>query len=165
MTASPSIALRPITADDTELLYRIYAGTRTEELAPVPWTQEQKDAFLEMQFRAQHADYQRNYPDAAYDVIECDGVAAGRLYVHRLPAEIRVIDIAMLPDFRGNGIGTQLLSELIREAGSAGKPLSIHVEKQNPAMRLYQRLGFVPIGDTGVYLLMERSPHATLSHP
>lgn len=158
MTSAPAITLRPFTTDDLPLLFRIYAGTREQELAAVPWTQEQKVAFLAMQFQAQHADYQKNYPDAAFDIVECEGVPVGRLYLHQRPDEVRIIDIAILPERRSAGLGTALLSGVINDAKSIGKPVTIHVEKYNPALRLYQRLGFVEVGGNDVYLLMERLP-------
>lgn len=158
MTAAPAITLRPATEEDRPLLRRIYDSTRETELAMVPWTPEQKEAFLAMQFRAQDMDYHGNYPDASYDVVECDGKPAGRLYVHRRPAAVHILDIALLPESRGAGIGTFLLERLFDEAGKAGKPVSIHVEKQNPAMSLYRRLGFVETEDIGLYLLMQRPP-------
>jgi ribosomal protein S18 acetylase RimI-like enzyme len=157
-TSVPGVTLRPIRDDDRELLCRVYASTRWEELAPVPWTDEQKMDFCRSQFEAQHAFYQANYIGAQWLVIERDGVPAGRLYVHRREKEIRLVDIALLPEHRGTGIGSGLLAELIAESNEAGKPLRIHVEKNNPALRLYERLGFVPIVDKGVYHLMERAP-------
>jgi len=165
MTLAPVIALRPITPADHPLLLEIFASTREAEMARVPWSPEQKAAFLGMQFQAQHADYQRNYPDASFDVIEQDGVPAGRLYVHRRPEEIRVIDIALLPAFRGQGLGTRFLTELIEEAAATARVVSIHVEKNNPALRLYQRLAFEPVADTGVHLLMRHTPQSLPSRP
>jgi ribosomal protein S18 acetylase RimI-like enzyme len=91
-------------------------------------------------------------------VIEVDGSLAGRLYVHRVPSEIRIMDIALVPEFRGRGIGTRLLEELIEEADGSGRKLSIHVESNNPARSLYDRLGFRPAGEHGIYILMERPP-------
>jgi ribosomal protein S18 acetylase RimI-like enzyme len=158
MPSIPGVTLRPIREDDLELLFRVYASTREEELAPVPWTAEQKAGFLHMQAAAQHAYYQENYRGADWLVIERDGVPAGRLYIHRREKEIRLVDISLLPEHRNAGIGSDLLRELIAESETAGKPLRIHVEKNNPALRLYERLGFVPIVDKGVYHLMER-PH------
>src|ERR1700710_392939 len=155
-----SISLRPVVPDDLSFLKRVYASTREEELARVPWTDEQKMAFLEMQFSAQHQDYQRNYPDASYDVIVRDDVSLGRLYVHRRPEEIAIIDIALLPEHRGVGIGGALLRDLIAEAERAQKPLTIYVEKDNRALTLYRRLGFVETDDTGVYWRMVRRPAA-----
>jgi GNAT superfamily N-acetyltransferase len=147
--------LRTATPEDEQFLRAVYASTRAEELARVPWSDEQKRGFTDMQFAAQDADYRRNYPDAQYSVIEVQGIAAGRLYVDRCKKEIRIIDIALLPEHRRAGIGTKLLRALQDEACSAGKALTIHVEKFNPARSLYQRLGFQQIEDKGVYLLLE----------
>jgi ribosomal protein S18 acetylase RimI-like enzyme len=152
--------LRPARPEDREHLLAVYASTRAEELAPVPWTAEQKSAFVKMQFDAQDTDYSRNYAGADFSVVEVDGVPAGRLYVERRRTEIRLIDIALLPSFRRAGIGTRLLTELIAEAGTRAVPLTIHVEMFNPARRLYERLGFEPVEEHGVYLLMERRPEA-----
>ena len=152
--AEAGLRFRPITEDDLPLLYQVYASTRLEELAPVPWSEAQKAAFLTMQFQAQHADYQRNYPDADRLVIMRGFEPAGRLYVGRDEVSHCVIDIALLPAHRGQGFGTALMRDLMDEAGRAGKTLSIHVEKFNPALRLYQRLGFETAEDQGIYDLM-----------
>ena len=152
----PNIQLRPITKDDREFLYRCYASTRTEELSVVPWSDADKDQFLRMQFNAQTDHYDKHYAKAQFQVILVDDVPAGRLYVDRWPQEIRIVDITLLPGFRGRGVGSTLLQTLIEESEAAGKSLSIHVEKNNPAMRLYTRLGFVPVGEVGVYDLMQR---------
>ena len=151
-----TITLRPAIADDVPFLKRVYGSTRAEEMAIVPWTDEQKTAFIEMQFRAQDTDYHSNYPDAAYDVILHDGTPVGRLYVHRRPEEISILDIALLPEHRGAGIGGALLKDLIAESETAGKPLVIYVEKYNRAQTLYRRLGFAETDDNGVYWRMVR---------
>jgi ribosomal protein S18 acetylase RimI-like enzyme len=143
---------------DEAFLQQVYASTREVELARVPWSAEQKAAFCRSQFLAQHTDYQRNYPAADYLVIEHGGVPAGRLYVDRRENAIHVTDIALLPVHRGAGIGTKLLHDLQEEARISGKALSIYVEKFNPALSLYERLGFRPMEDQGVYLLMEWRP-------
>jgi len=150
-----SLSLRPITPEDEPFLGRLYASTRAAELAQTNWSDEQKAMFCRMQFNAQTADYQQNYPDASLQVIERGGVAAGRLLVLRSDEAVHVIDISLLPEHRGAGIGTKLLEELQAEARAAAKPLTIHVERFNPAIRLYQRLGFRQIEDKGIYLLME----------
>ena len=124
----------------------------------MPWDDVQTNAFLRMQFDAQDAWYRESYPGATFDVILVDGEPAGRLYVHRGASEIRIMDIALLPEHRGAGIGTQLLRDLLEEGSQTGKRVSIHVEKHNPALRVYARLGFVPVADRGVYLLMEATP-------
>lgn len=153
-----AITLRPIGPDDEAFLCRVYASTRREELAGVDWTPEQVEAFLAMQFSAQHQYYQQHYAGAAFQVIEHDGVPAGRLYVARWEKEIRIVDIALLPEHRNAGIGTALLQDLLREGAEAGMPVTIHVERFNPALRLYRRLGFSLIEDKGVYLLMGWRP-------
>jgi ribosomal protein S18 acetylase RimI-like enzyme len=154
------VVLRPATPDDADLLYRIYASTRAEELALLPWDAAMKAAFLRMQFDAQHRYYHDVYPAASYDLIVCGDVAAGRCYVDDGDAHVLVIDLALLPEHRGHGIGTALLEQILRSADTSGKPARIHVERTNRAQRLYGRLGFKQIGDDGVYLLLERAVYA-----
>ena len=148
------IALRPITPEDDSFLARLFASTRAEELAITGWSDEQKAAFCRMQFDAQSTHYRKHYADASFDIIERDGVAAGRLLVWRSGKEILIVDIALLPEHRGAGIGTKFLRELQGEAKAVGKPLTIHVERYNPARRLYERLGFKVVEEQEVYLLM-----------
>ncbi len=154
------VTLRPIVAEDAALLLRVYASTREEELAPVPWSDEQKSGFVAMQFAAQSAHYAEHYTGMSADVIVVDGADAGRLLVARWAREIRIVDITLLPAFRGRGAGGELLAELIDEATEMGRSLSIHVERENRAQGLYKRLGFRAVGETGVYLRMERGPAA-----
>jgi ribosomal protein S18 acetylase RimI-like enzyme len=148
------LALRPVEPTDDEFLYRVYAGTRTEELAPVPWDETQKQAFLRSQFDAQSRWYREHYARATYELILIDGEPAGRLYVHRGETEIRIVDIALLPEHRGNGVGTSLLNEVLAEAEASGRRVTIHVERFNPALRLYERLGFAVAEDKGTYLFL-----------
>jgi ribosomal protein S18 acetylase RimI-like enzyme len=150
--------LRPAAPGDRAFLVDLYAAVREPELAHVPWDDATRRTFVEHQFRAQDAHYRQHYPGARLDVIEVDGEPAGRLYVHRGPRDIRIMDIALAPEFRGRAIGSGLLRRLISEAGATGRTLSIHVEVNNPARRLYERLGFRPAGEHGVYLLLERVP-------
>jgi GNAT superfamily N-acetyltransferase len=157
------VSLRAVEPRDEPFLLRVYASTRAEELAPLPWTDEQKAAFVAHQFGAQTAHYAEHYPGMTSDVIVVDGEAAGRLLVARWREEIRIVDITLLPDFRGGGTGTGVLRGLIDEAEAAGKVLSIHVEVQNPAMTLYRRLGFHPAADEGVYVRMERDPQVKIA--
>jgi ribosomal protein S18 acetylase RimI-like enzyme len=152
------VALRPVEPGDEELLFQIYASTRAEELAVVPWDDAQKHAFMRAQFDAQDRWYREHYAGASFDVVVIGGEPAGRLYVYRGEAEIRIVDIALLPDRRGDGVGSALLRDLIAEADAAGKRVTIHVERFNPALRLYERLGFSVAEDKGVYLLLERLP-------
>lgn len=162
MTAT---SLRPITAADEEFLRRVYTSTREEELAQTPWNEAQKAEFLRFQFDAQHKYYTEQFPEARFDVIELFGVPIGRLYVDRRSEEIRLIDIAFLAEHRGGGMGSELLHDLLSEAQSAGKSVSIHVEQFNPAMRLYLRLGFRKIEEQGVYHLLKWSPESESAGP
>ncbi len=155
-----TVTFRPICPTDEAFLSQVYASTRLDELAVTDWTDEQKVAFLQMQFAAQHKFYQENYTDTDFLLISQDDIPIGRLYVARWKDEIRIVDIALLPAYRGTGIGTAILRDLLAEAGIARKPVRIHVERENPALRLYQRLGFVMIEDKGVYLFMERGVQA-----
>jgi ribosomal protein S18 acetylase RimI-like enzyme len=152
------VRLRPVTDADRTFLVDLYASTREAELAQVSWEDDAKRAFVEHQFAAQDAHYRGNYPGATLDLIEVDGERAGRLYVHRGPSDIRIMDIALAPTYRGRGIGSALVRSLAEEADASGRKLSIHVEMNNPAGRLYARLGFLPAGEHGVYVLMERPP-------
>lgn len=155
--------LRPAREGDRDFLLALYASTREDELAQVPWDDEVKHAFVEHQFSAQDDHYRANYPGATFDVIEVDGQRAGRLYVFRGADEIRIMDIALAPPFRGRGIGTELLRALMDEASASGRSLSIHVEMNNQARRLYERLGFVPAGEHGAYVLMRWDQAKTAS--
>ena len=148
---APAVALRPRAAADADFLRRVYHSTRIDELEGVPWSDADKAAFLDLQFRAQAMHYEAHYPAAASLVVEVDGAPAGRLYVDRTPEDINVLDIALLPPWRGRGIGGALLRALLEEARATGRTVSLHVEQYNPARRLYQRLGFRALGSNGVY--------------
>lgn len=151
----PVVALRAVgPAADAELLYAVYASTRAEELAVVPWTDAQREAFLRMQFDAQDRCWREQKPATTWDVILLDGQPGGRLYVNRLADEIRIVDIALLPEHRGRGVGSLLIGRLLDEGSETGRPVTIHVERNNRARALYERLGFSQIGTTGVYDLL-----------
>ncbi len=156
--ASPlSPALRPAVAKDEHFLLRLYASTRAEELAATGWTRKQQDDFLRAQHAARENDYRLRFPQAQRRIVIVSGQDAGAVIVERSAGEIRLIDLALLPAHRRNGIGTALLLELQREARTANRPLRLQVLKSNPALRLYLRLGFSPTGDNGMYLQMEWS--------
>lgn len=151
-----TVALRPITDADLPILFEIYAGTRIEELEPVTWWDEkQKRDFLFQQFAAQHQYYLQNYVNSSFDVITLETIVIGRLYVARWDNQFRIIDIAFLPTHRGQGIGTELVQGLLAESRARGVPLTIHVERNNPALNWYQRLGFSMVEDKGVYFLLK----------
>ena len=150
-----SVTLRPAAEADRDFLYRVYASTREKELRQTPWNDTEKQRFLSQQFTAQDLYYREHYRDASYDIVLLDGEPIGRLYVDRRDDEIRVVDITLLPGSRGAGIGGAIMTDLLHEAADAGKPVRIHVEQTNPAMRLYRRLGFERIGEAGIYDLLE----------
>lgn len=158
----PPLSLRPSTKADEAFLLTVYASTRAEEMAITGWSDEQKAAFCAQQFQAQTSHYRQHYPTAQYFVIEAGSMPAGRLYVDHWDKEIRIMDIALLPEFRGKGIGTHLLSDLQKQAQTASKVLSIHVEAFNPAKRLYERLGFVLTEDKGMYHFMTWTPETVI---
>ena len=149
------ITLRPVTPGDREFLRRVYAGTR-DDLAQAPWPQEERERFITMQFEAQQGDYEARFPGAEHSVVLVDGVAHGRIWIDRRPDEIRLLDIALLPERRNLGTGKVLLDRLIAEADESGVPLRHSVYKTNEgALRFYERLGFEVFEDYEVYVLME----------
>ena len=159
MTSNHAIALtlRPVAPEDDAFLFDVYAGTRLEELAQVPWDDAQKKAFLTFQFKAQHQHYQSEFANAAFHVILDEGTPVGRLYVDRRADEIRILDIALLPRHRGRGIGSALLGDLLAEA--AGTPVRIFVENdQGRARSFFERLGFEQAEDHGFSVLMAWRP-------
>jgi ribosomal protein S18 acetylase RimI-like enzyme len=155
---APSLALRPAVEGDGGFLREVYADSRREELEQAPWTEDQRSAFIDSQHAAQGAHYRATYPDAALHVVLADGRPAGRLWVHRVPSEIRILDLTLLRAYRGLGLGTRILEELLAEADARGQKLSIHVESWNRSRRLFERLGFRPVAEVGPYLLYERAP-------
>lgn len=154
-----SISLRPIEpTGDRAFLLDLYEETRGDASSIVEWSDADRRAFVMQQFEAQDTYYRAQFPDARYDVIVFDGVDVGRLYVDRREDEIRILDILVATAHRRRGIGRRLLTELLDEAGARRLPVRIHVEQQNPALRLYEALGFRVLGEVGIYWFMEWSP-------
>jgi ribosomal protein S18 acetylase RimI-like enzyme len=156
MDLPEGIDLQPSEPGDRSSLLAVYESTRTEELAAVPWSEDEKAAFIASQFEAQDTYYRQTYPSADFLVVLADGRRIGRLYLTRIDDELRVIDIALLPDHRGRGIGSSLLASIIALAEREGLAVTLHVEPWNPAKRLYERLGFVSEGLRGIYEFMRR---------
>ncbi|HEY5885871.1 MAG TPA: GNAT family N-acetyltransferase [Pyrinomonadaceae bacterium] len=152
------LKLRPATVEDALLLFEIYASTRVEEMALVPWTSEQQHAFLKMQFESQQNYYAEKYPGASHDIIYLGGKAVGRIYVARLENEIRIVDVTLLLQHRGNGVGTYLITQLINEATTKVLPLRIYLETFNRSLKLFERLGFRQTTQQGMHILMEWMP-------
>lgn len=153
-----SILLRDVTAEDEPLLREVYASTRALELSLVPWSDEQRAAFLRFQFDAQDSHYRAQYPEASFQVILNDSEPVGRLYLVRRSTEIKILDITVLPQHRNTGIGTTLLCELLAEAEQTARTVVIWVEHFNPSQNLFTRLGFSQIQEDGYNHLMEWRP-------
>ena len=157
--AAAAVTLRPVTPEDEDLLLDIYSSTREEEINQVGWTEEQKRMFLRWQLGLQRQDYELRFPRADYSIILFEGKPAGRLWVARVEDQIRLLDIAILPEYQNRRIGTHLLQMLIAESEKTAKPLRHWIYKLNTgARRFYERLGFRLIEDDRAYLFMERPP-------
>lgn len=153
------LQLRPIRESDQPFLRKLYGSTRQDEMKQSGWPQAEIDKFLDFQHKAQHTHYMREYSTSQFDLILADGEKVGRLYVDRRKDEIRIVDIALLPEHRGKGWGSFYLLQLLEEGKKQQLPVRIHVEHNNPALNLYKRLGFQQMDTNGVYLLMEKQPN------
>jgi len=149
-----NLSLREAIPDDEPFLLKVYASTRVEELAGLGWDDNQKRAFIRMQFLAR----ERCYPRGDNRIILLDGRPVGRMLVDRSEEGILLSDIALLTEYRNTGIGSRLIQDLMKEATAAGKPLRLHVLASSPAVRLYERLGFSRSGDDGTHLEMKWTP-------
>ena len=155
MTAPDYLLLREAKPEDEPFLLEVYASTRSEELEGLGWNDDQKRAFIKMQFMAR----ERTYPQAGNRIILLNGHPIGRMMVDREDALIRLRDIALLTEYRNAGIGSRLIQDLMKEATASGKPIHLHVVSTSPAVRLYERLGFRLSGDeTAAYLQMKWVP-------
>jgi GNAT superfamily N-acetyltransferase len=154
------ITLRPITDNDQDFLYHLYANYREDELRVINWEQipMDKESFLQMQFKAQEKYYIENYIDAEFMIVFLQDKPIGRFYLHRKPEEIRIIDIILLSEYRNQGIGSNFFQDILTEAQTLNLPVRLHVEYYNRAINLYQRLGFRYLRDNGVYKFMEWQP-------
>jgi len=154
-----ALALRPVMPEDERLRLEIYASTRADELAQIPWDEAQREAFLKMQLTARDRSYRMYYTGLEDHIILFNDHPVGRLLVVRGDEEFRLADIALLPEYRRAGIGTALVKELMEEAGRGNKPLRLQVERSNPQARgLYERLGFATIGENDTHFQMEYRP-------
>ena len=157
------VELRPVTDNDDQFLLSLYASTREEELSQVEWAEGQKESFLRWQFDVQRQEYSARFPDAAYHVILVDELPAGRIWVGTDDVQVRLLDIALLPEFQNRGVGTALLHRLMDQAAKAGKALRHMVFMLNSdAHRFYERLGFTVIDDLGAYRHMEWRPEKSI---
>lgn len=158
MARPGQVAFRVIHAADEAFLLRVYAATRAWEFRLTLWTEAEKDAFLKSQFRLQDLHVQRVYPNAVRRIVTLDGADIGRLYVDRQDACLRIIEFSLVPEAQGRGIGTDILRSLLNEAHGGKVPVRLFVERENPALRLYLRHGFVATGAEGHHLALEWRP-------
>ena len=158
LAAQRDLKFRPVEESDLPLLAELYASTRREEVASTGWPAELQKAFLQQQHEAQHAHYQSTYDTTEWSIIEVAGHAAGRFYWYENETDLHIVDITLLPKYRGDGIGRALLEDFLGHARTLAKGVTIHVEKTNPARRLYSRLGFSLREDRGFYDLLGVEP-------
>jgi ribosomal protein S18 acetylase RimI-like enzyme len=160
MAERPQFTLRPATKDDADFLYFLYASNRRNEMAALGWNAQQEEAFLRMQFNAQRLWYEQAYEKADHSIVVVGPQPGGRWIVMRGAKDLVLVDIAFLPEFQNRGLGTALLHQLIRESDEAGLPVRLQVVCNNPAKRLYERLGFITVGEYPMYCQMQRTPLA-----
>ncbi len=151
------VQARPIGVADRRFLRILYGSTRSEELATTGWTLDMQHEFLAHQFECQHRYYHEHYPDAEFLLLQRAGCSIGRLYWHAGPAGATLMDMSLLPEWRGRGIGSELMRRLTGYADQAGLSIGLHVEPANSAHGLYVRHGFESVSDNGVYLKMCRT--------
>jgi len=148
--------LRLVRPEDQDFLFKLYASTRAQEIAAFGWPATQQEAFLRMQFMAQQRSYELAYPQAEHQIVEQGGAPIGRIMVHREKDFARLVDIALLTEYCGKGIGSGLISALMEQCAGDGATLKLQVRQANPAVRLYERLGFIRAGEDAMYIQMER---------
>jgi ribosomal protein S18 acetylase RimI-like enzyme len=148
--------LRLVRPEDQDFLFKLYASTRAQEIAAFGWPVAQQEAFLRMQFMAQQRSYESAYPQAEHQIVEQGGAPIGRIMVHREKDFARLVDIALLTEYCGKGIGSGLISALMEQCAGDGATLKLQVRQANPAVRLYERLGFIRAGEDAMYIQMER---------
>ncbi|MBA2732465.1 MAG: GNAT family N-acetyltransferase [Acidobacteria bacterium] len=159
--AASAIALRPVLPEDKEFLHEVYASTRADELSQVAWSETQLKAFLKMQLNARDQSYRMHYHEIDDRIILFRDHPIGRLIMVRTNEEIRLADIALLPEHRGSGMGTSLIKDLMNEASNTKRPIRLQVEKTNMhAKRLYHRLGFTTMSENMTHVQMEYQPGA-----
>ena len=152
--APAGLHLRLVEAGDEAFLRALYRSIRDPELALTGWDEATKQAFADQQFEHQDRWYRQHYAGARFLVIEREGEAIGRLYLHERPRELRVMDIALVPAARNRGLGSGLLAWLQRSAAAEGRDVTLYVETFNPVRALYARLGFAEEDADGLYLRM-----------
>jgi len=149
------IELRPATPDDGAFLFSVYRSSRLDDLTNLNWTSEQIEDFLAKQYAAQERFFKTDYPHAEELVVLRAGDRVGQMMIERGEREIRMVDLALLPEHRNAGIGTHLVNELLAEAKESGRAFRVQVMRSNPAVALFERLGLVRTSETGSHYQLE----------
>lgn len=153
MTTTLAFVLRTAQPADAEFERTLYESTR-DDLRPLG--EEVFDALVGMQFRAQSMAIRLEHPNADRRIVMVDATPVGRLVTDEAPSHVDILDIAVLPQYRCYGIGTGVLRGVLAHADRLGRSVRLLVEKQSRAIRLFERLGFVPHDEVGMYLAMSR---------
>ena len=152
------ITFRVIHDRDQSFLKALYADSRAWEFELAHWSDKARDEFLNRQFETQDQVYKSTFIGAVHRIIQLDGIDIGRLIVNRKDDLLHIIDLSILSSHQGRGIGSDILKSLINEAQGGKVPVMLSVEKGNPAINLYCRLGFRQIGFSGQHISMKWSP-------
>lgn len=159
LTSCRNVFLRDSDESDNEVLYRVFVDSRNDLVAAAAgWDEAQQQVFLRSQFQIQQDQYRSLYPRARFDVIVADDRVIGNFYVSPGDDELHLVDVNLLPEFRNRGIGRALLQDLVEESEHSNKLLSLHVMRGNPAIHLYEQIGFEVVAEEGVYSRMQRRP-------
>ena len=155
----PTLFRRTAGSADQPWLKRLFAQLRGLDAAMV----EACPALLEQQWQLQQRIFASDFPGARTELILLDGQPIGVLTLDERQDSLRIVEIGLKPHQRGRGVGEQLLLEVIAHADLQGKPLELAVMRHNPAVRLYQRLGFesLPSAPDEAQWQMRREP----AHP
>lgn len=152
------VRARPIGPDDFDFLRALYASVREREVASTGWPPAQQHAFLSQQFESQHRHYQSHFAGGEFLLLQLhSGQPIGRLYWHEGAAGATLVDISLVPEWRGCGWGTALMRLVTGYADAQGQSIGLHVEPGNPALALYRQFGFEVIGGDAMYLRMRRA--------
>ncbi|WP_323769533.1 GNAT family N-acetyltransferase [Antarctobacter sp.] len=151
------LILRPVRAADRAFLLHLFTEARPD-LAALPLPEGARQQMIDLQFDAQSRGYAQAFPRASHDIVHLDGRDVGQLRLDRGAEALHLVDLSVLSDVRGQGLGARLLRGIQQEATTANQPVRLSVQHGNPAAGLYRRMGFVATGDTGVHLTMEWCP-------
>lgn len=153
------MAIRAEHEADLSVLRTMFRTQRWAEFAMLPWSDAAREAFIDQQFDAQRRHYMLSQEHLLFLVVTEGEHVIGRLYLGGDAATtVRLLDILLLPDRRRQGIGTVLIEALLAQAKVDGREVILQVDKNNPALELYGRLGFRAYGDTGIAWKMAWPP-------